>query len=190
MMQFKAGLLFVVLCCAFRLTAQNGNPINYLNQKQPGMVAEIFARGILSTEALEHSSPAFSPNGTTVLWSVMKMPTYQICLLQMDFTNNQWSAPHVPAFSDTTANEVYPNFSPRGDTLYFSSNRKSDASQTNRQTMWFVTKNVGGWSPAKLLDTTSFKKDIYAHSRSENNSWYFTVGPHGTPDWNINRKDP
>lgn len=181
----KTKLFILLLFFSFSLTAQKRNPINYLNQKQPGLVAQIFAPGILSTDALEHSSPAFSPDGKKVVWAVMKMPSYQICLLEMNFINNKWSPAQVPSFSDTTANEVYPNFSADGNTLYFSSNRSVVDSSFKNQTIWYVKKTAAGWSDAKPLDTTVFKKDIYANSITKNGKRYFVVGPHGTMDWNI-----
>jgi hypothetical protein len=185
-LNFRPMSLFtLVLFFSSTLTAQKKSSINYFNQKHPGHVAQIFARGILSTDALEHSSPAFSPNGKTVVWAVMKMPSYQICLLQMHFTNDQWSPAQIPAFSDTTANEVYPTFSNNGDTLYFSSNRRVVNSSYKNQTLWYVSKTAQGWSDAKPLDTAIFKKDIYAHSISKSGKRYFTVGPHRTIDWNI-----
>ena len=171
------SLLTLLLFISSTLTAQKKSSINYLNQKHPGQVAQIFARGILSTDALEHSSPAFSPDGKTVFWAVMKMPSYQIGLLQMNYTNDQWSPAQIPAFSDTTANEVYPTFSNEGDTLYFSSNRSAANSSYKNQTLWYVSKTAQGWSDAKPLDTTIFKKDIYAHSISKSGKRYLTVKP-------------
>ncbi|MES2850281.1 MAG: hypothetical protein V4685_14580 [Bacteroidota bacterium] len=184
-MNLKANIFILMLFFSFCLTAQKKNSINYLNEKQPAMVARVFAPGILSTDALEHSSPAFSPDGKTVVWAIMKMPSYQICLLEMNFINNKWSPAQVPAFSDTTANEVYPNFSTDGDTLYFSSNRSLINSSFKNQTLWYVNRTADGWSEAKPLDTLVFKKDIYANSISKNGNRYFTTGPHGTIDWNI-----
>ncbi len=106
------------------------------------MVAQVFAPGIISTDAIEHSSPAFSLDGKTVLWAVMKMPSYQTYLAEMNFKNNKWSQAHVPTFSDTPANEVYPVFSMDGDTLYFSSDRKINTSYSNTNTLWYVTKTL------------------------------------------------
>jgi Tol biopolymer transport system component len=184
-MKFKASIFILLIVCVIHATAQKELPINYLNQKAPGHVATVFAPGLLSTEALEHSAPAFSPDGKTVVWSVMKMPSYQICLLQMNYINDHWSAPHPPAFSDTTANEVYPNFSASGDTLFFSSNRIVPNSSFSNQTIWFVKRTKDGWSKALPLDTTMYKKEIYASSMAANGSRYFVIGPQGTMDWNI-----
>lgn len=38
----------------------------YLGQKPPGLIPEIFAEGVMTTEFHEHSSPAFSPDGKEV----------------------------------------------------------------------------------------------------------------------------
>ncbi|MGZ8536841.1 MAG: TolB family protein [Flavisolibacter sp.] len=149
------------------------------------MVAQIFAPGILSTDALEHSAPAFSPDGKTVVWTIMKMPSYQMRLLEMNFSNNKWSPAHVPSFSDTTINEVDPNFSADGNTLYFSTDRKVHSSWQGTNTLWYVNKTKDGWSKAKPLDTNLYKKDIYASSIANNGNRYYTVGPQGSPDWNI-----
>jgi WD40-like Beta Propeller Repeat len=184
-MNVKIKILIAILFFSFPVAAQKKNWIHYPDQKQPGRVARLFARGIISTDALEHSSPAFSPDGKTVLWTIMKMPSYQTCLMEMNFTNNKWSPAHAPSFSDTTANEVYPNFSPGGDTLYFSSDRNTGVFPKQTNTLWFVCKTTTGWSGAKMLDTSLYKKDIYANSIANNGNRYFTLGPHGTPDWNI-----
>lgn len=108
-MSLNSILLISILFFNSHLSAQK-NPINYLNQKPPDTIAQLFAPGIISTDALEHSAPAFSPDGKTVVWTIMKMPSYQMCLMEMNFENHKWSIPHPPSFSDTTVNEVYPDF--------------------------------------------------------------------------------
>lgn len=188
-MKLRSKFFIIILFSCFRLTAQKKNAINYVNQKEPDTVAQIFAPGIMSTDALEHSSPAFSPDGKTVIWAIMKMPSYQTCLLEMNFRDNKWSLAHVPSFSDTTANEVYPTFSTNGDTLYFSSDRKRNTFSSYGNTLWFVTRRSDGWSQAKVLDTNIFKGNIYANSISKNGTMYFTIGANGTSDWNIYKTD-
>lgn len=166
--------------------AQPKEAINYLGQEHPGMEARLFAPGIISTDAYEHSAPAFSPDGNTVLWAVMKMPSYQAYLLEMNFNNNQWSPAKAPRFCDTTANEVYPFFSADGTILYFSSNRKKDATAAEgQQTLWHIRKTPGGWSTPTQVDTVIFKKDVYASSVTATRRFYFTIGPHGSSNWDI-----
>src|SRR5258708_2064637 len=85
-------------------------PINYLGQKPPGMNALVFAKGIVSTDSIEHSSRAFSPDGKTVLWTAIyrNKPSF---LLEMDYDNDHWNKPSPPTFGDTTADDFYPSFS-------------------------------------------------------------------------------
>jgi hypothetical protein len=41
----------------------------YLGQKKPRLVPEIFAPGVISSVRTEHSSPVFSPDGKEGYWS-------------------------------------------------------------------------------------------------------------------------
>jgi Tol biopolymer transport system component len=189
-MMGSKNIIILLLLYSISTPAQKKNLIYYPDQKLPGMVAQVFARGIVSTDALEHSPPAFSPDGKTLFWTIMKMPTYQMRLLEMNFADNKWSPAHTPSFSDTTINELYPDFSPGGDTLFFSSNRKTGISSPQTNTLWFVCKTSDGWSEAKPLDTTLFKKDVYASSIAKNGNRYFIIGPNGTADWNIYKASP
>jgi Tol biopolymer transport system component len=182
-------ILIVILFAAESITAQTMDSINYLNQKPPGKVAEIFAPGIFSTSALEHAAPAFSPDGKTVLWSVMKVPSYQLFLLEMNFENGKWSSAHSPSFSDTTVNEVYPCFSPDGNNLYFSSDRITGPSSPRKNRLWYVNREATGWSEAKVLDTVKNENGIYANSIAGNWSRYLSIGISGNMDWNIFQSD-
>jgi Tol biopolymer transport system component len=178
-----AKILFSIsfFISGFTLNAQQ----RYLDQKPPGMVAEIFAPGLISTESLEHASPAFSPDGKTVLWSVMKLPSYQLYLKEMNFVNGQWTPAHSPSFSDTSTNEVYPCFSPDGNFLFFSSDRIENASTAKKNRLWYAKRTNDGWSKAQLLDSVRLEFGIYANSITKNWKRYFSAGPMGSMDWNI-----
>ena len=182
----SACLIFIVLISCNQASDQK-TIINYFGQEPPGEIAELFAPGIISTGLFEHSAPSFSADGQTVLWTVMEMPSYHTRILQMDFVNGKWSQPYSPSFCDSTANEVYPSFSPDGMDLYFSSSRKMNDSDTlakgNR--LWKVKKNSNGWDTPFLLDTVVSKGGEYACSAAENGNLYFTFGPFRSPDWNI-----
>lgn len=185
-----ACLLLVVLISCNQASDHDAN-IDYLGRKPPGENAVLFAPGIISTSSFEHSAPSFSPDGQTVLWTVMEMPSYQTRILQMDFANGKWSQPYSPTFCDSAANEVYPSFSPDGKDLYFSSSRKISTSDTivkgNR--LWKVRKNSNGWDSPILLDTIVSRGGDYACSVAESGNLYFTFGPFRSPDWNIYRSD-
>ena len=42
----------------------------YLGQKPPGMIPEIFAPGIVSTDFYNHSSVTMSPDGNEIYWAM------------------------------------------------------------------------------------------------------------------------
>ena len=180
-------LIFVVMIFACDQTRNQKINIDYLGQKPPADSAELFAPGIISTGSFEHSAPAFSPDGKTVVWAVMEMPSYHTILLEMNYENGKWSSPHSPLFSDTSANAVYPSFSPDGKHLYFSSDRKTSVNDTSIKgnRLWKVQKNENGWAAPMLLDTVVSKGGEYASSVAENGNLYFTYGPYRSPDWNI-----
>jgi hypothetical protein len=186
MRQF-AGLILVVMMISCSGDNKKSIIIDYLGQKPPIDSAELFAPGIISTTSFEHSAPVFSPDGTTLIWAIMKMPSYHTLLMEMNYENGKWSSPHSPSFSDTTANTVYPSFSPDGKHLYFSSDKKINTNDTiikgNR--LWKVEKIINGWAVPILLDTVVSKGGEYASSVAENGNIYFTYGPHHSPDWNI-----
>ena len=80
-------LIFAVLTFSCVQTGNQKINIDYLGQKPPADSAELFAPGIISTGSFEHSAPAFSPDGKTVLWAVMEMPSYHTILLEMKYDN-------------------------------------------------------------------------------------------------------
>jgi WD40-like Beta Propeller Repeat len=88
---FLLFILEMLICCS----TESNNPINYLGQKPPGMTAEIFAEGIISTPGMEHSAPAFSPDGKTLLWSIIEMPSWRTTIREMNYENGKWSLPHL-----------------------------------------------------------------------------------------------
>jgi Tol biopolymer transport system component len=167
-------------------SGQRGS-IDYFGQKPPAGSAALFAKGLISTNLSEHSSPVFSPDGKTVLWTIMTMPSYRTMILEMNYENGKWSSPHTPSFSDTSSNEVYPSFSPDGQQLYFSSDRKAELTDTSIKgnRLWRVERKVNGWSIPVLLDSVITKGGEYASSISQSGNLYFTFGRFRSPDWNI-----
>lgn len=109
----------------------------------------------------------------------------------MNYGNGKWSSPHTPSFCDTSANEVYPSFSPDGKQLYFSSNRKAEKTDTSIKSnrLWKVERNGNGWGTPILLDTIISKGGEYASSITESGNLYFTFGAFRSPDWNILRSE-
>lgn len=168
--------------------SQKSTKIDYLGQQPPGIEARIFAPGIVSTDQYEHSAPAFSPDGSVVLWTVIgnSSPTY---LLEMKYENGAWTKATKPSFADTTADDFYPSFSPDGKKLYFSSRRKVPKGYAADRDIriWEIERSKEGWGKPELFDTNIAKGHDYAHSITKDGSLYFSSRLSGGTNFVIRR---
>ena len=172
------------------LNCQSKRQVNYLGQRPPGMVAELFSPGFISTNAMEHSAPAFSPDGSVVLWTVVDS-NYHGYLLESRFENGKWSEPQRPSFADSIADDYYPSFSIDGKKLYFSSRRKLPAGypEPGDMRIWEVERTQTGWGKPMPFDTTVSKGQDYAHSITETGVLYYSSSLGGGTNWNLRRSD-
>ena len=163
--------------------------INYLEQQPPGLTAKLFAPGLLSTSANEHSAVAFAPDGSVVLWATMDSQ-YRGRLFEMKYENGMWSKPQHPAFADTTSDDYGPCFSPDGKTLFFSSRRKAPEGypEGRGNRIWSVAKTGNGWGIPEPVDTAVSKSQEFGHSVSKNGTLYFASTP-GGPNLNIHKAE-
>jgi Tol biopolymer transport system component len=163
----------------FNCSSAKEKVIDYFGQELPGLTAQLFAPGVVSTDSFEHSAPAFSPAGDVVLWTVVNK-SYHAYMLEMRFRNGKWSAPYNPSFADSTADDYYPCFSPDGKKLYFSSRRKLPSGYTEGGDirLWEVERNGNGWGNPVPFDTLVAGGQEYAHSIAKNGTVYFS-SPHG-----------
>ena len=158
----------------------------YLGQKPPGMEATVFAQGVVSTDSIEHSSPAFSPDGKIVLWTKIYSgkPSF---LVEMRMENGIWTHPARPSFASPTADDFYPSFSFDGKNLYFSSRRPLPSGYPRSEDMWIweVEAKPKGWGQPKPLDSTIMKGFEYAHSVSKRGTIFFSSRRPGSRDFDI-----
>ena len=185
-------ILFGLLATAGLINcgSKKENEIDYLGQKPPGMVAQLFAPGIVSTNSYEHSAPAFSPDGSVVLWTVVDT-TFRSYLLEMKYENDAWSKPQRPPFADSTADDYYPSFSPEGKKLFFSSRRKAPPGypKTDDIRIWEVERIQKGWGKPVPFDTTISKGHEYAHSVTKYGTLYFSSRQSGGTDFDIMKSE-
>jgi len=90
----------------------------YLGQKPPGMVPEIFAPGIISTDEFEFGG-TFSPDGETYFFT--KRSEYEEDenrIFYSRLVNEKWSDPQIAPFTKDVF-EFEPIISPDGQRLYF-----------------------------------------------------------------------
>jgi len=180
----------VGLVVSFSLHAQSNstNQVKgkYLGQSPPGMTASLFADGIISTDSIEHSAPAFSGDGSTVLWTKIYSgrPAF---LVEMKTENGVWTKPHLPSFASKDADDFYPDFSVDGKELFFSSRRSLPPGYPKNEDMWIwkVEKKGDGWGTPVPLDSTIMKGFEYAHSVSKKGTIFFSSRRPGARDFDI-----
>jgi Tol biopolymer transport system component len=123
---------------------------DYFGQTPPGDTPQVFAPGIVSTDANEHSAPSFSPDGNEVFWWANRWPEEGPSMsMTMRRVNGQWSAPRVSPFGNM------PAFSPDGRRVYFFAPRPgSDAAKDDESALdiWVAEKQGDGWSEPKCLN--------------------------------------
>jgi hypothetical protein len=186
----RSVLTIVVIVILFSCAKKEKLPdINYLDQTPPGMEAKLFAAGLISTSAYEHSAPAFSPDGSVVLWTVVDK-NYRASMMQMKYMQGKWSAPARPSFADSTADDYYPSFSRDGKKLYFGSRRKAPSGYPGTDMRyWEVQRNEGDWKEAVPFDTVVSKGKEFAHSIARNGTFYFSVAPEDGRNMNIQKAE-
>jgi hypothetical protein len=127
---------------------------DYLGQPPPGATPEVFARGIVSTDDLEHSSPYFTPDGNEVFWRASRRPgpankEWLAFNLTMHRDNGRWSEPHRGPFDNQLV------FSVDGHRAYFSSPPPRTETAPAGQPIvdvWCSERQGDGWSEPKCLN--------------------------------------
>jgi Tol biopolymer transport system component len=124
----------------------------YLGQALPGMHPELFAPGLVTTPYHEHSSPAFSPDGKEVYWSVFLNFWGPQAILRMRQVDGQWTPPEVAPFSGQYS-DGNPCFSADGRKLYFESRRpvRAGDAYSGETDLWVVERATGGWGEPRHL---------------------------------------
>jgi hypothetical protein len=159
----------------------------YFGQKPPGLKPRIF----LKSKHRIHSSPAFSPDGKEVYWSVFprtnEFSTRTQVILFSKLINEKWTSPELASFSGKYF-DGGPFFSFDGKKLYFYSLRPLN-STSNKQTegeIWYVEKDGETWSKPHHL-AIDMKGDKLFFSFAKNNNLYFTSGhgPRGVGSGNV-----
>lgn len=121
----------------------------YCGQKPPGIIAEVFAPGIVSdTSWAEHGQIAISPKGDEIYWSAFSTKFGNVNTEQIFFTkleNGTWTKPAVAEFvKDNLTNENgCPVFSLDGNKLFFHSDRPGGLGDMD---VWYVEKKDGKWA--------------------------------------------
>jgi Tol biopolymer transport system component len=153
------GIVFMI---SWSSTGQKDFPVlkgPYLGQKPPGLTAEIFAPGIVSTGFGERCVN-FSPDGLKLYYAVYGPPHSVILFMRED--NGLWTKPQVAPFSGQYTEEF--TISPDGRAIVFTSNRPRDGKGEPRDNFfcWIIERSGKGWGNPKYLDPLINAEDSFA----------------------------
>ncbi|MGD8537298.1 MAG: hypothetical protein PVI66_01125 [Candidatus Aminicenantes bacterium] len=144
----------------------------YLGQNPPGMIPEIFAPGIISTEHSERIA-AFTPDGKELFYALWGAPHGVI--LHLREVNGHWTKPEVAPFSGCYQGEF--TMSSDGNTIMFSSNSpftKRGKPQDDYY-CWIVKRTENGWGEPKPFGPLINSTESFAGypTIAENGNLYF-----------------
>jgi Tol biopolymer transport system component len=141
----------------------------------PTEKAEIFAKGTISTDLIEHSAPAYSPEMDIVVWGVVEGPGKPARILEMKQQNGAWTTATPVSFSSPDKDDFYPRFSPDGKTLYFSSRRSLPQGFPQADMwIWSVQRTKNGWGEPAPLSQSICEGYEYSHSISKKGTMVYS----------------
>ncbi|MCK5148178.1 PD40 domain-containing protein [bacterium] len=150
-------LLIILILLAAGCNTQNAGDtaqIIYPGNTLPGMIPELFAPGLISTDEFNDRDMSFSPDGQQMFFArtkTDKKDDYNYDIMISEWQNDGWSIPEPASFS-TPHGELEAFLSPEGSTLYFNSNRPATIeSEPEHWETWFTQQTGSGWSEPQLL---------------------------------------
>ena len=142
-------------------------------QKPPGVIPEVFAPGIISTEQFEFAI-TFSPDGTECFFG--RRPTYEGYdnrIFRSQLVDGQWSQPERPAFAGNVF-EFIPVLSVSGGQLFFYSERPKPHDAVLDGNLWVLKKSDKGWGEARFFQAPANRKYCMMVSEAKNGTIYFS----------------
>ncbi len=185
-MKFIKSVGFVILCFFTMMSLfYSKEKINdwpvlkgpYLGQKPPGIVPEVFAPGIISTDKSEFNS-IFSFDGNEFYYTITNKEKKKDQIMYTRKVNNIWKKPEIAPFSGKYDDcDMFISYD--GYRLFFiSSGRILPGAETPTKSvyMWFMERTKkGGWSEPRLLEypgnlggvypTLTYKGTLYFSSQ-------------------------
>ena len=151
--------LFLNACYSKKQHSKDSDSPNleslYLGQKPPGLKAEVFAPGIVTTEHMEFFG-SFSPDLKEFYFKRKGGKYQKSTLVVIKYENNQWKESVV---LPTKASEGEPSISPDGNTIYLDYR--------------YIERTPSGWSSVKSLGTSFKDIPIMRLTASTNGTYVF-----------------
>jgi hypothetical protein len=170
----SAGLLVVLTGFIFLISTMGGcqkeAKIGYFNQIPPGPIPEMFAPGMISTNADEYAL-AFTPDGSELYFTRRGGALSQSTIMIM---KQEWDAPQVASFSGTYADSE-PFITPDGKKLFFGSRRPlKDDEPVQWPHIWTADRTGPGWARPRPLGPPFLGIFVMYPTLTKDKTVYFT----------------
>ncbi len=190
----KRGVLFAAalsVSCQSADESDGRTPVlsgDYLGQAQPGMTAQLFAPGFVSTEYGELNS-VFSQNGQEFYFSRRGIPGRPSAIMVTRQSGESWSLPEVVDF-DSRFSAIDLFITADGKQMIFCSNRPREVGGTVREDhdFWISQWDGDGWGEPQLFATAAMSDfEEYYPIVVDNGNLYFNSQREGIGSNNIYR---
>lgn len=159
----------------------------YLGQKTPGLTPEVFAPGIISTEATEGSS-SFSNDGRLYLFARARSVEEGIFIMEQK--NGVWSKPRLASFSAGKHDWDF-MLAPDGKTIFVASGRpiREGGSPLRDHRIWVSERTDEVWSEPRPLPfpVNSGQHDSYPSVTNDGMLYFFSRRSGGMGNGDIYR---
>lgn len=123
---------------------------SYLGQKPPGLISQLFAPEIVSTERFGEAGGALSKNGELFLFNRRPLQEEHKTIYCMVQRNGIWSKPSPVPFNSGFGDWSF-DFGPDGQTLFFSSKRPVKPEAGFSGNIWTIKLVGSEWTEPKML---------------------------------------
>jgi Tol biopolymer transport system component len=171
-------LIPVTICLAASLVCKSQPSIEFFNSD----TVRLFGPGIIS-DGFSNRDMAISPDGKDLYYTLQWSYGLFSVILHSKKINGVWSKPETAWFSGRF-NDLEPAFSPDGQRLFFTSNRRLHGMDSAKDyDIWYLQRNDGKWEgPFNAGDSINTDKDEFYPSLSRNGNLYFTRDNGDTKD--------
>lgn len=147
----------------------------YLGQKPPGSFPELFAPGIVSTEAFEYTI-TFTPE-MEELFFTRRRPEADNEIYTMKRVDGRWTKPEVVIFAAGEGWDFEPHIGPKGNRLYFGSTRPlPHAAGKTGLHQWYCNKTEDGWTNPLPMEGLFIEQFVMYLTASRKGNLFFTSG--------------
>lgn len=159
-------------------SSSTGYSGEYLGQKRPGVIPEIFAENAFLTPFAPHGGIVFSPDGNELVWCHQAMPVQ--AMWYMKKVSNVWQLPKIAPFTDPALDyaDGRPCFSADGKRIYYNSLRPLNAGGEPKEDLdiWYVERIGDGFGePVNLGSPINTEHNDFNPTVSGNGNLYYVA---------------